>query len=217
MGVTKVSSASLHVYSDVSPVELSDPSDPAYFTDLVSGLKFFFSYFYIPELQRCPSVKSSGPNQIIMINHETGTEFNKEACLPHKTRKDECASCCANIIPTSIFSLRTPSKKIKRWSCSLCFQRKNKEQDHRPTTRFMKTMKEWFDIHDTTYTGSAQKRPISMKDDPQLVWLENELSCYVWRASRKHSWLQEWMLSQMRPSKPCFLARSQLWRQQSSF
>lgn len=43
----------------------------------------------------------------------------------------------------------------------------------------MKTIKEWFDIHDTTYAGSAQKRPISTKDDPRLVWLENEFPCYV--------------------------------------
>lgn len=41
----------------------------------------------------------------------------------------------------------------------------------------MKTTKRWFDIfhsHDTTYTGSGQKSPISKTDDPRLLWLEHE-------------------------------------------
>lgn len=47
------------------------------------------------------------------------------------------------------------------------------------TIHFMKTMKQWFDIHDTTYTGSGQKMPICEKNDPRLSWLENEFSHYV--------------------------------------
>ncbi|KAH7950535.1 hypothetical protein HPB49_025511 [Dermacentor silvarum] len=42
-----------------------------------------------------------------------------------------------------------------------------------PTIDFMK-IKQWFDIHDTTYSGSDCKTPISQQDDYRLLWLENE-------------------------------------------
>ncbi|KAH7952579.1 hypothetical protein HPB52_024177 [Rhipicephalus sanguineus] len=48
-----------------------------------------------------------------------------------------------------------------------------------PTILFMKMMKQWFDIHDTVYSGSENKRPISEENDPRLVWLEKDFTCYV--------------------------------------
>ncbi|KAH7978383.1 hypothetical protein HPB49_005380 [Dermacentor silvarum] len=47
------------------------------------------------------------------------------------------------------------------------------------TIHFMKTIKRWFDIHDTTYAGSGQKSPISNTDDPRLLWLANEFTSYI--------------------------------------
>ncbi|KAH7946529.1 hypothetical protein HPB52_000645 [Rhipicephalus sanguineus] len=48
-----------------------------------------------------------------------------------------------------------------------------------PTILFMKMMKQWFDIHDTVYSGSENKRPISEENDPRMVWLEKDFTCYV--------------------------------------
>ncbi|KAH9379935.1 hypothetical protein HPB48_008579 [Haemaphysalis longicornis] len=47
------------------------------------------------------------------------------------------------------------------------------------TIHFMKTIKRWFDIHDTTYAESGQKRPISKTDNPRLFWLEQEFIAYI--------------------------------------
>ncbi|KAH7953707.1 hypothetical protein HPB49_011506 [Dermacentor silvarum] len=47
------------------------------------------------------------------------------------------------------------------------------------TIHFMKTIKRWFDIHDTTYAGSGQKSPISNTDDPRLLWLANDFTSYI--------------------------------------
>ncbi|KAH7940576.1 hypothetical protein HPB49_002197 [Dermacentor silvarum] len=46
------------------------------------------------------------------------------------------------------------------------------------TIHFKKTIKRWFDIHDTTYAGSGQKSPISNTDVPRLLWLANEFTSY---------------------------------------
>ncbi|KAG0417709.1 hypothetical protein HPB47_005399 [Ixodes persulcatus] len=52
-------------------------------------------------------------------------------------------------------------------------------RDSTSTINFMKVMKKWFDIHDTTYNGSGCKMPISREDDDRLLWLQNEFCSYV--------------------------------------
>ncbi|KAG0423688.1 hypothetical protein HPB47_000533 [Ixodes persulcatus] len=52
-------------------------------------------------------------------------------------------------------------------------------RDATSTINFMKVMKKWFDIHDTTYNGSGCKMPISREDDDRLLWLQNEFCSYV--------------------------------------
>ncbi|KAH7957884.1 hypothetical protein HPB52_024049 [Rhipicephalus sanguineus] len=47
-----------------------------------------------------------------------------------------------------------------------------------PTILFMKMMKQWFDIHDTVYSGSENKRPISEENDPRMCRL---LLAYVFQ------------------------------------
>ncbi|KAH6928312.1 hypothetical protein HPB50_014121 [Hyalomma asiaticum] len=48
-----------------------------------------------------------------------------------------------------------------------------------PTVLFMKMMKQWFDVHDTVYNGSDNKKPISDENDHRLLWLEKDFTCYV--------------------------------------
>ncbi|KAH7936855.1 hypothetical protein HPB49_005753 [Dermacentor silvarum] len=43
----------------------------------------------------------------------------------------------------------------------------------------MKMMKKWFDVHDTVYSGSDNKKPISDENDHRILWLENDFTCYV--------------------------------------
>lgn len=47
------------------------------------------------------------------------------------------------------------------------------------TVHFMRTMKDWFDMHDTSFGGTGQKAPIADVDDGRLLWLENDFTCYV--------------------------------------
>ncbi|KAH6942561.1 hypothetical protein HPB50_007967 [Hyalomma asiaticum] len=47
------------------------------------------------------------------------------------------------------------------------------------TICFMKTMKKWFDIHDTSFNGNGHKSPIFSRDDCRLVWLKNDFTSYV--------------------------------------
>ncbi|KAH7984209.1 hypothetical protein HPB52_018115 [Rhipicephalus sanguineus] len=49
------------------------------------------------------------------------------------------------------------------------------------TINFMKAIKRWFDIHNTTYSGNDYKLPISKQDDSRMLWLENEFSGYIKR------------------------------------
>ncbi|KAH7977864.1 hypothetical protein HPB49_003791 [Dermacentor silvarum] len=48
-----------------------------------------------------------------------------------------------------------------------------------PTILFMKMMKQWFDVHDTVYSGSDNKKPISDENDHRILWLEKDFTCYV--------------------------------------
>ncbi|KAH6923047.1 hypothetical protein HPB50_020771 [Hyalomma asiaticum] len=48
------------------------------------------------------------------------------------------------------------------------------------TICFMKTMKKWFDIYDTSVKGSGHRSPIFSRDDCRLVWLKNDLPP-MWR------------------------------------
>ncbi|KAH6930602.1 hypothetical protein HPB50_015174 [Hyalomma asiaticum] len=48
-----------------------------------------------------------------------------------------------------------------------------------PTILFMKMMKQWFDVHDTVYNGSDNKKPISDENDHRLLWLEKDFTCNV--------------------------------------
>lgn len=43
----------------------------------------------------------------------------------------------------------------------------------------MKMIKQWFDVHDTVYNGSDNKKPISDENDHRLLWLEKDFTCYV--------------------------------------
>lgn len=47
------------------------------------------------------------------------------------------------------------------------------------TVHFMKTVKQWFDIHDTTYAGSGNKMLITKADDTRLLWLTGEFTSYM--------------------------------------
>lgn len=47
------------------------------------------------------------------------------------------------------------------------------------TVQFMRTMKDWFDMHNTSFGGTGQEAPIVDVDNDQLLWLENEFTCYV--------------------------------------
>ncbi|KAL1478898.1 hypothetical protein MTO96_052284 [Rhipicephalus appendiculatus] len=47
------------------------------------------------------------------------------------------------------------------------------------TVFFMKSVKKWFDIHDTSFNGSGHKAPIFRSDDDRLLWLKNEFISYV--------------------------------------
>ncbi|KAH7978914.1 hypothetical protein HPB49_007343 [Dermacentor silvarum] len=47
------------------------------------------------------------------------------------------------------------------------------------TINFMKVIKKWFDILDTTYKGIDCKMPIFRKNDDRLLWLQNEFCNYV--------------------------------------
>lgn len=47
------------------------------------------------------------------------------------------------------------------------------------TLHFMRTMKDWFDIHDTSYGGTGRKAPITDVDDDRLLWLEDYFTCYL--------------------------------------
>ncbi|KAH7979786.1 hypothetical protein HPB49_011046 [Dermacentor silvarum] len=48
-----------------------------------------------------------------------------------------------------------------------------------PTILLMKMMKQWFDVHDTVYSGSDNKKPISDENDHRMLWLEKDFTCYV--------------------------------------
>ncbi|KAH7982528.1 hypothetical protein HPB52_005471 [Rhipicephalus sanguineus] len=54
-------------------------------------------------------------------------------------------------------------------------------KDAASTINFMKAIKRWFDIHNTTYSGNDCKLPISKQDDIRLLWVENELPGYIKR------------------------------------
>lgn len=43
----------------------------------------------------------------------------------------------------------------------------------------MRTMKDWFDIHDTSYGGNGRKAPITDVDDDRLLWREDYFTCYL--------------------------------------
>lgn len=40
-------------------------------------------------------------------------------------------------------------------------------------------MKDWFDIHNTSYGGTGRKAPIAEVDDDRLLWLEDYVTCYL--------------------------------------
>ncbi|KAH7974971.1 hypothetical protein HPB49_022129 [Dermacentor silvarum] len=68
-------------------------------------------------------------------------------------------------------------KSLRRWNTSS----RTREQtllfafkDATSTINFMKVMKKWFDIHDTTYKGIDCKMPIFRENDDRLLWLQNE-------------------------------------------
>lgn len=72
---------------------------------------------------------------------------------------------------------------------------------------FMKVMKKWFDIHDTTYKGIDCRMPIFSENDDRLLWLQNEF-CNNVKAIQDfhHNWC--WQLH----ITPYFLALSLQWR-----
>lgn len=55
----------------------------------------------------------------------------------------------------------------------------NHFKDAGATIRFMKTVKEWFDMHDTSFAGSGYKAPICSPHDNRLLWLENTFTVYI--------------------------------------